>query len=135
MERFSPEQIEEKNKLVADLLSKQTSLQKAIEKFNEQVSNLFDEIITPAVEAYNDSVNEHRSTLENWHSEASDYFDEHADDWDEERAEIYSFWVDKLYDAYGEVDEISIDAPENLEVDDFCEFEALKNIPDKPSIE
>lgn len=133
MKSLSKSDQQEKQKLINDLQEKRAALEEAISAFNKEATKLFDEIIAPALEEYNKSVNNAADFADNIASEAEAYFDAKSEKWQEgDTGQGYQSFVDAWKEIASNLEEIEVDEFSELDTPNLDDDEVLENGPDSP---
>lgn len=115
MKRISKDLIAERDKIASELGNLSRDLETAIDSFNDRVRELWEEMVSPAVNAYNDAVDD----AENWRDNAvaamEDYQNERSEKWlDSDNGQLFQEWMDEYNEL--DTDKIDLDEPGAVEV-------------------
>lgn len=129
MKRLSKQQISERDALVERLRAAGESLNSTVERANEQI-RLLGEEVTEELRSYNEIIEEINEWKSSIAQEAREYFDERSDRWQtSEAGDAYNSWIDELDEP---LEEAKTDEPESIEPPDTSAVSDLEGLPESP---
>lgn len=129
--KLTKKQIAERDELSTKLATEFEALQDSVTEFNEKVAALFAEEIATKIESYNEALEEAREWISDRKSAFEEYIGNKSDKWQEgDNGQAHQGFVDALDEV--SLDDISIDEPEQLELDVEPHHEALDQIVEGP---
>lgn len=134
MNKLNKEQQENKNRLNQKIHDELDNVEEAINTLNERVKALYAELIVPAVDKLNLTLEEVRNFADEVKSEAQDYFDERSEKWQEgDKGQQYQEWINSM-ETVAELEDIETVEPDDLMIIDdiYLEREILSSITDSP---
>lgn len=130
MKRMSKGAEKDLNSAVELLREKKAAIEAAIERFNEEVDKLKDDV-NGAVEDYNTAREAALAIVEEVKDSAQSYYDDRTEKWQEgDKGQEYSEWCTALDNVNS--DGLEVEFPDDLEapeMNDADEFEALPHAP------
>jgi hypothetical protein len=128
VKQLTKTQLKARTAVVGKLNVSADALREAIEQFNDRTAALFEEVVEPALEAYNLLIEEADSVRAEIHDEAEAWASDRSDRWQESEAgSTHSSWVD---DWSAEIEQLMIDPPDPIEVPELSEGETLEGLPE-----
>jgi hypothetical protein len=116
---------------VSALQEAAAKLTRAVEDYNAAAATAWEKLIVPALEAYNNTLDEARAFAENIASNVESFYDEKSEKWQEgDRGSA----VQDMQDEWISFDasEVEIDAPDELDEPDLGHAADLEGLPVEP---
>lgn len=133
MKKLLDEQLRERDNLVGKVEEARQHLQDKLEEYNKEVKKLFRYGPSDACDELNMAIADVREWAENMHAETRNYFDNRSEEWQESKAgEAYSDWSSDFDDAASRVDDVEIEQPEELSVQDEADVSFVEDIEECP---
>lgn len=128
MTKINKTRSKQMDELFAALTSKGEALEASIEEFNEQVSLLWEKLVSPAIEAYNAEIREADELKTDIVSQMQDYYDDKSETWqDGTRGQAYQSWISAW--EYEELSSVELDAPDGVECPDLNGASIIESLP------
>ncbi len=132
MKKLSDEQMRERDDLVGKVEEAKQHLTDKLEEYNTEVKRLF-QGPSDACDELNMAIADVRQWAEDLHAETRDYFDNRSEEWQESKAgEAYSDWSSEFDDAASRVDDVELEQPEELSLQDEVDVSFVEDIEECP---
>lgn len=126
MNKLTKAQTKERDDLLGAVDDAQQELEAQVRAFNDKVSDLWEELISPAVEGVKDATSKFNDFRESVAGDMRSYYEEKSEKWQEgDNGQAYSRWLDAWEEELEEM-ELGEECPE-LSNPDYEEFGALQD--------
>ena len=130
MKELTNNQKKDLKSLVERLRIAEEGISGAIEGFNEQVNQIWESAVDGLLEAYNGLVQEANQFRESVSSDQQAYIEDRSEKWQESKAgQDYEAWMQEWG---SDLEEISIDGPQDVDTPDLDSADALEGLSDAP---
>lgn len=129
MKKLSEQQIKEQEIYIVKIKELQEKLTEEIDRFNKQVSDMWQRKVGRAAEKLNETLRDADSFREQVHAEMEEYFEERSEKWQtSEEGEKFSAWLDS-WEAL--IDEVELEEPVPIDPPDMMDFD-YEIYPEEP---
>ena len=129
MKKLTTFQHNERDRLVKELADSEEGLEKAVRQHASDMDDANNRLVQ-VLERHNDVIHEINEFRDGVASDITDYISERSERWQEgEKGELYRAWEDAWH---GDIDEVEIDLPDEIEEPELDAAQSLKDLPERP---